>query len=408
VQVSEAAGKEQNFSPFDLSCMKRAFALAKRGQGKTSPNPMVGAVLVKDRRIIGEGWHRRHGQAHAEVEAVQAALTAGYSLAGAELYCTLEPCCFTASDKLTPPCTDLIVKNGIKKIYIANLDPNKKVSGKGVAMLEKSGIEVVTGLNSELGEELNRAFFTFHRLGRPYVHLKLAQTLDGKIAALDGSSRWISCEASRRMVHSLRACYDAVLVGGGTALADDPELTVRLVKGRNPARVVLDSSLSIKETAKLFSRPQPEPAGESQKNRCVPLGKTIIIHSDDASPKKAEQLKALGALLIPLPVNTGQKAKANIGIPVAAALQALAEQRVQSVLVEGGARVFNSFLREGLWDRLTIVIAPLILGSGMNSVSDLGLNSMSQAIRFESGTFRRLGAQTVFEVNREEGVCSQE
>ena len=384
-KLTEGASSEPSFSSFDFLCMKRAFALARRGEGKTSPNPMVGAILVKDGRVIGEGWHRRHGGWHAEAEAVQAVLAAGLSPAGADLYCTLEPCCFKSPDKLQPPCTDLIIKSGIKRVFIANLDPNARVSGKGVAQLGEAGIEVRAGLCSEAGEELNRAFFTFHRLGRPYVHLKMAQTLDGRVAAPDGSSRWISDEAARRLVHRLRSQYDAVLIGSGTAIADDPELTVRLVKGRNPRRVILDSRLAINIEAKVLALPDS--------------AKTIIIYNHDAGTpqdvRKAETLRSRGATLIPV------AAAAAGGVSLKEVLAALGKQKVQSVLVEGGAGVFSSFLSEGLWDRLSLFIAPVILGGGVNAVSNMGIESMGQAMRFRDGVFRRVGSQVLFEVNRE-------
>ena len=366
------------FSFFDFSCMKRAFALARRGRGKTSPNPMVGAVLAKDGRVIGEGWHRYYGGAHAESEAVRSALAAGISPNGADLYCTLEPCCFNAPDKHQPPCTDLIVKNNIKNVFIANLDPNPKVSGKGAAILEEAGVKVNTGLCSEAGEELNRAFFAFHRKGRPFVHLKAAQSLDGRIAAQDGSARWISDEAARRMVHRLRGDYDAVLVGRATALADDPELTVRLAKGRNPRRIVLDSGLALRETAKMLS--------------LTDKSKTIIFHANDADAEKAAKLRSLGAELIPVK-------PASNGLPLKKVLAELGKRGIQSVLVEGGAGVFSSFLREGLWDRISIFIAPVILGGGVNVFSNLGFASMDQAMRLENGSFRRIGGQSLFEVS---------
>ena len=361
--------------------MKRAFALARRGRGKISPNPMVGALLVKDGRVIGEGWHRRYGGAHAEAEAINAVLAAGLSPKNADLYCTLEPCCFDAPGKHQPPCTALIIRSGVKRVYIANIDPNPKVSGKGIALLEEAGIEVRTGLCSEAGEELNRAFFIFQRLGRPFVHLKMAQTLDARIAAADGGARWISDETARRVVHRLRSHYDAALIGRGTALADDPELTVRLVKGRNPLRVILDSWLALPAEAKLLSLPEPE--------------KTIIIHNHGADLRKAEKLRSLGAELIPI------KAGMTAGLPLKKVLAALAKRGVQSVLVEGGAGVFSSFLREGLWDRLSVFIAPVLLGSGVNAVSELGIASMDQAMRFNKGSFRRVGSQICFEADRE-------
>jgi len=368
--------------------MKRALVLARRGAGRTSPNPMVGAVLAKDGRVIGEGWHRKRGEAHAEARAVQAALDSGCSPAGADLYCTLEPCCYTAPEKRQPPCTGLIINSGITRVYIANLDPNPKVSGGGVAALRKAGIEACTGLCAAEGEELNRAFFTFHRLRRPYIHLKLAQTLDGKVAAPDGSSRWITDAAARRIVHRLRSHYDAVLIGSGTALADNPELTVRLSSGRNPLRIVLDSRLAISETAKLLNLSDPE--------------KTIIIYNDyngDKNPalaQKAEKLRAKGAELIALrssPLSAE-------GLPLTEVLAALAKRGVQSVLVEGGAGVCSSFLREGLWDRLSLFIAPLVLGGGVSSISGLGITSMAEALRFGNGSFRRIGGQVLFQTDR--------
>jgi diaminohydroxyphosphoribosylaminopyrimidine deaminase/5-amino-6-(5-phosphoribosylamino)uracil reductase len=381
MQVSGLKGRQDSFSQFDFSCMKRAFTLARRGRGKTSPNPMVGAVLVKDGRVIGEGWHRRYGGAHAEAEAIKAALAAGFSPGGADLYCTLEPCCFNAPDKQQPPCTGLVINSGLKNVYIANLDPNPKVSGKGLALLEEAGIKVKAGLWPDEGEELNRAFFTFQRRGRPFVHLKAAQSLDGRIAAPDGSARWISDETARRLVHRLRSEYDAVLIGRGTALADDPELTVRLVKGRNPHRVILDSGLNLPETAKLFALKD--------------TAKTLIFHSHDADTGKAAKLRFLGAELIPIQMASG-------GIPLREVLAALAKRGIQSVLVEGGAGIFRSFLMEGLWDRLSVFIAPLILGGGVNFVSGLGFGSMTEALRFKNASFRRTGSQALFEVNNEQ------
>ena len=358
--------------------MKRAFALARRGGGKTAPNPMVGAVLVKDGRIIGEGWHRRYGGGHAEAEAIQAVLASGLSPAGADLYCTLEPCCFNTPDKHQPPCTALIIKSRIKRVFIASLDPHPRVSGKGAALLKKAGIQVRAGLCSEMGEELNRAFFTFHRLGRPFVHLKMAQSLDGRIAAQDGGSRWISDVPARLMVHRLRAFYDAVLIGRGTAIADDPELTVRLVKGRNPLRIILDSRLAIPETAKILRLPEPE--------------KTIIIHTRRADIRKAEILRSRGVTLIPADANS---------LTLEKVLAILGKRGVHSVLVEGGAEIFSSFLQKKLWDRLSVFIAPIILGGGVSAFSGTGGVTMDQAKRFKNGSFRRVGSQILFEVNNE-------
>jgi diaminohydroxyphosphoribosylaminopyrimidine deaminase/5-amino-6-(5-phosphoribosylamino)uracil reductase len=380
------------FSEFDRACMKRAFTLARRGEGATSPNPLVGAVIARGGRVIGEGWHKRCGGLHAEAEAFQAALRAGESLAGADLYCTLEPCCFTSPEKRQPPCAQSIIKNGIRRVVIANQDPHPLVSGKGVLLLKKAGITVESGLFAEEGEELNRAFFTFQRLGRPFVHLKIAQTLDGKIAA-HGSAKtgknsgltphpnWITDEAARKIVHKMRARYDAVLVGRGTVLADDPELTVRLTRGRNPLRVVLDSCLNMSLSAKLLHLPDPE--------------KTLIVCGAGASLKKMAAIRNTGADVLPLKIP--RKAKDKAGLPPAAVLAALGKRGVRSVLVEGGEKIFSSFLREGLWDRLSVFIAPLILGNGVPCVSGLGIGSLAEALRPGNIRIQKIGNQILFE-----------
>ncbi|MDR3200943.1 MAG: bifunctional diaminohydroxyphosphoribosylaminopyrimidine deaminase/5-amino-6-(5-phosphoribosylamino)uracil reductase RibD [Spirochaetales bacterium] len=374
------------FSEFDRACMKRAFTLARRGEGKTSPNPLVGAVIARGGIIIGEGWHKRCGGLHAEAEAFEAALRAGENPAGADLYCTLEPCCFTSPEKRQPPCAQSIIKNRIRRVVIANIDPHPMVSGKGVLLLKKAGITVQSGLFAEEGEELNRAFFTFQRLGRPFVHLKIAQTLDGKIAASGSAKKgkntnWITDEAARKIVHKLRARYDAVLVGRGTVLADDPELTVRLSRGRNPVRVVLDSRLKLSLSAKLLHLPDPE--------------KTLIVCGAGASLKKIAAIKKTGANVLPLKIP--RKAKGGPGLPIAAVLSALAERGIRSVLVEGGEKIFSSFLREGLWDRLSVFIAPLILGGGVPCVSGLGIGSLAGALRPGGVKIQKIGNQILFE-----------
>ncbi|GMO51339.1 MAG: hypothetical protein Pg6C_16030 [Treponemataceae bacterium] len=238
------------FSEFDKKCMARAMTLARRGAGKTSPNPLVGAVVAKNGAALGEGWHKQYGGKHAEAEALDAARAAGFSPKGADIYCTLEPCCFTSPQKHQPPCTDLLIKSGIRRAIIANLDPNPRVNGQGAEKLRRAGIIVENGLLTREGEALNEGFFTFQRLGRPFVRLKIAQSLDGRIACASGDSRWITDEAARKIVHKMRARHDAVLIGRGTVLADDPELTVRLVRGHNPLRVVLDSRLAVPPAAR--------------------------------------------------------------------------------------------------------------------------------------------------------------
>ncbi|GHV19991.1 riboflavin biosynthesis protein RibD [Spirochaetia bacterium] len=373
----------QLFSDFDQHCMKRALTLARRGLGKTSPNPMVGALIAREGRILGEGWHRRYGGKHAEAEAITAAAAAGETVAGATLYCTLEPCCFTAPDKHQPPCAELVIKNGVRRVVIASLDPHRRVNGAGAAMLRKAGINVETGLCAAAEMELNRAYRTFQRTGRPFVHLKIAQTLDGRIAAPKAAAhedpvqadRWITDEAARKIVHRMRAEYDAVLVGKGTVLADDPELTVRLVRGRNPLRVIL--GLGLPEGSKVLTLPD-------RKN-------TLVIC---AAADGAATLRDMGVDVICLDADSTEG-----GLPLQPVLEALGARGVRSVLVEGGSRIFSSFLREGLWDRITVFIAPIILGDGVDAVSGLGINTIRDALRLTDVSFRRVGDQLLFEGN---------
>ena len=218
--------------------MRRALTLARRGLGRTSPNPMVGAVLVRQGEIVGEGYHRRYGGPHAEVEALR---DAGENIAGATMYVTLEPCCHRG--KKTPPCLDALLGRGLARVVIGTIDPNPEVSGRSVRALEGTGIETTVGVLEEECRRLNEAYFKYIQTRIPFVTLKVAQTLDGKIASSTGDARWISSEASRRLAHRLRSVHDAVLVGIGTVLADDPLLTVRLARGRNPLRVIVDSTL---------------------------------------------------------------------------------------------------------------------------------------------------------------------
>jgi diaminohydroxyphosphoribosylaminopyrimidine deaminase/5-amino-6-(5-phosphoribosylamino)uracil reductase len=365
------------FSDFDRACMRRAFALARRGQGKTSPNPLVGAVVARRGRIIGEGWHERYGGPHAEARAIAAASCAGRNPAGADLYCTLEPCCFVSPEKHQPPCTGLIIQNGIRRVVVANTDPHPGVNGRGLSLLREAGIEVENGLLAGWGEDLNRGFFTWHRIGRPYIHIKIAQTLDGKIAAPGGKDRQITDGAARKIVHRLRARYDAVLIGRGTAAADDPELTVRLAAGRDPFRVVLDSRLRLPLSAKLLALPERE--------------KTLIVCCASADPEKMRKILQGGSQVIALE-GGGQG-----GLPLRAALAALGGRGIRSVLVEGGEKIFSSFLREGLWDRLSVFLAPLILGGGKPAISRLGRDSLSQALRPQNITIKRIGNQILFE-----------
>ena len=355
----------------DEEYMKQALSLARRGLGWTSPNPMVGAVLVKHSRIIGRGYHRLFGGNHAEVNALQNARTAPD---GTTLYVTLEPCCHYGK---TPPCVDTIISNKITKVVIGTLDPNPQVSGKGVKILNENGIETKVGVLEEECRELNEAYFKYMTTGLPLVTLKFAQTLDGRIATATGDSRWISSEEFRKRAHRLRAISDAVLVGIDTVLADNPQLTVRLVKGRNPTRVILDSRLRI------------PPDSEIVKTRDV--APVMIATTADADKKKFAQLREMGIdILVIQPDEFGE-------IDLKHLLRALGERNISSLLVEGGARVITSFLRQNLADKVVIAIAPRILGKGIDAVGELNIARLSQALQLTFQKISRAGADIVVE-----------
>lgn len=233
----------------DPRYMKRALTLARKGIGRTSPNPSVGCVIVKDGVIVGEGWHRKAGTPHAEVHALN---MAGDAARGADVYVTLEPCCHTGA---TPPCTKALIQSGVRRVFAGMRDPNPRVSGGGLAALENAGIETSCGLLENACRALNRPFIKHVTTGYPFVTYKCAMTLDGKIASVTGESRWISCEESRKYVHRMRAHNDAVMVGVDTILADNPQLTVRHVKGRNPVRIIVDSSLRTPTSVDILSGP---------------------------------------------------------------------------------------------------------------------------------------------------------
>ena len=351
--------------------MKLALRLARRGLGWTSPNPVVGAVLVKDSRIVGRGYHRRFGGNHAEINALQNAST---DPAGATLYVTLEPCCHYGK---TPPCVDAIIKNKIKKVVIGTLDPNPQVRGKGVKILNQHGIETKVGMLEEACRKLNEAHFKYMTTGLPLVTLKFAQTLDGRIATASGDSRWISSEEFRKRVHRLRATSDAVLVGIDTVLADNPQLTVRLVRGRSPTRVILDSRLRM------------PPDSEIVRTRdIVPV---MIATTAQADSKKVSQLREMGIeILVIQPDEFGE-------IDLKHLLRALGERNIASLLVEGGAKVITSFLRQKLADKLVVAIAPKIMGRGIDAVGELNIAKISQALKLNFQKVSRVGEDIVIE-----------
>ena len=351
--------------------MKLALGLARRGIGWTSPNPVVGAVLVKDNLIIGRGYHHRFGDNHAEVNALQNATA---EPAGTTLYVTLEPCYHHGK---TPPCVDAIISNKIERVVIGMLDPNPEVNGKSVRILNENGIETRVGVMEEECHELNEAHFKYMTTGLPLVTLKFAQTLDGRIATASGDSQWISSEEFQKMAHRLRSVNDAVLVGINTVLADDPQLTVRLVRGRNPTRIILDSKLRTPPKSKIVRTCDEAPV--------------IIVTTERADNRKTSQLRGLGVEV--LEVQSG----ASGGIDLKHLLQSLGKRNISSLLVEGGAKVITSFLHYKLADRVVVALAPKILGRGIDAVGELDIIQLSQALKLTFQKISRAGDDIVIE-----------
>jgi diaminohydroxyphosphoribosylaminopyrimidine deaminase/5-amino-6-(5-phosphoribosylamino)uracil reductase len=351
--------------------MEKALMLARRGSGKTSPNPMVGALLVKEEKILGKGYHRRYGGAHAELSALR---NAKDDVKGASMYVTLEPCCHHG---WTPPCVDAIIDAGIKRVVIGTADPNPRVNGKGTQILRDHGIQVKVGVLGERCRMLNEAYFKHIQTGIPFVTLKFAQSLDGRIATKTGHSQWISSPGTLRLAHKLRSVHDGVLVGIGTSLTDDPRLTVRLVKGRNPQRIIVDSRLRIALTAKVLNDEEVE--------------RTIIVTTEGANRKKAQRLRNLGAEVLWAAKN--QRGE----VDMADLLKQLGRMGITSVLVEGGAKVITSLIREGLADKIVLVVAPKLIGEGIAAVGNLGIHDLSEALRVSRMKMRRIGDDIVIE-----------
>ncbi|MFN0063338.1 MAG: bifunctional diaminohydroxyphosphoribosylaminopyrimidine deaminase/5-amino-6-(5-phosphoribosylamino)uracil reductase RibD [Myxococcaceae bacterium] len=325
------------FSVSSIKFMKLALLEAQKGLGRTAPNPVVGAVVVRGGKVVGRGHHRQAGSAHAEVLALKAA---GRAALGADLYTTLEPCSHFGR---TPPCSEAILRAGIRRVFVASRDPNPLVNGKGLRRLRQAGVQVVTGLLEAQADALNRPFFKCLATGLPWVVLKAAATLDGKVATSSGESKWITGAKARQAAHRLRNEMDAVLVGSGTVLADNPRLTVRLAKGRgrNPLRIVLDSRLRLPLSRHLFGS-----ASE---------GKTVVVTLSGASKAKTQALEKRGVEVWRVPGKRGQ-------LNLRWVLKRAAQAGIRSVLVEGGPTVHAAFLRARLADELILFVAPKVLG----------------------------------------------
>jgi diaminohydroxyphosphoribosylaminopyrimidine deaminase/5-amino-6-(5-phosphoribosylamino)uracil reductase len=378
----------------DDAFMRRALSLAKRGRGRTSPNPAVGAVVVADGQVVGEGYHHKAGEPHAEILALRAA---GNQAPGATMYVTLEPCCHHGR---TPPCTDAIIAAGIRRLVYGGKDPNPAVSGKGHAQLEKAGLDVLGGVLEAQCSALNEAYNTFITTGRPLVVLKAAASLDGKIATASGQSRWITGEKARRWVHRLRSQVDAILVGVGTVRADNPRLNARIPGGRDPLRIVLDGLGQIPVTA-----------------RCLEGGHCLVVGSPRYPLGTENAVRAHGAKVMKLPADP------NGDVSLQALLDELGRRQITSLLVEGGAQVHAQFIAQGLAHKLYLFLAPIIIGGATAPgwVGDPGIHHLDQAPRLDYLTIRRMGPDRLLTAyftqqpspapgleSKEETLCSPE
>ena len=348
--------------------MQRALSLAARARGKTSPNPMVGAVLVKNGRVVAEDYHRRPGAPHAEALAIA---VAGNKAKGSTLYVSLEPCCHT--DKRTPPCTRTIIKSGIRKVVIAMKDPNPKVSGKGIRELERAGIKVMSGMLEEKARKLNDFYIKYITTKRPFVILKVAMTLDGKIATPQGQSKWITGEEARRTVHRLRSSVDAVMTAIGTVKADDPELSARIRGGRSPKKVVIDPDLDIPPGARLLRVP-PE---------------TIIVTRKMSGLDKSERARRISYL-----INSNIRIISFKGkLDLSWLMERLGQEGVTSVMIEGGSSLNAHALEDGIVDKVMFFIAPKIMG-GQGSYPAVGgktFRNLEETYRLRDMTVKKLG-----------------
>lgn len=349
--------------------MAEAIRLARKGMGMVSPNPLVGAVVVKDNKIVGRGFHQRFGGPHAEVFALQ---EAGEHAQGADLYVNLEPCCHFGK---TPPCTNILIKYGIKRAFIGIQDPNPLVGGKGSLVLQNAGIEVEIGILADKCSELNEAFIKYITSKVPFVALKLAATLDGKIATVTGDSQWISGEAARRFVHRLRYEADAVMVGIGTVMADNPLLTNRYYKishKKNPLRIIVDSRLRIPLSSQLL--------------KTAPDVKTVIATTRRAPQNKIAKITQRGAEVIIAP-------DYNRHVNLKHLMQRLAERNISYVVIEGGAELGAAALHHGIVDKVLFFFAPKIIG-GRNArgmIGGNGVRKIADAISVINTRCRKVG-----------------
>ncbi len=350
--------------------MRRALELAEQGVGHTNPNPMVGCVVVKDDRIISEGWHEYYGGFHAERNAL---LHCAEDPAGADLYVTLEPCCHTGK---TPPCTDIIIEKGIGRVFVGSSDPNPLVDGKGIRILREAGIEVETGILAQECERLNEVFYHYIKTGKPFVTMKYAMSLDGKIACETGDSKWVTGEVARRHVHELRNRYMGIMVGIGTVLKDDPMLTCRIEGGTNPTRIICDSSLRIPKESHIVESAHEVP--------------TIVacekdIYESERAKSKIDFLKDAGIRIIPT--------KGSLGINLIQLMSELGEQGLDSILLEGGGTLNSSALRDGIVSKVYAYISNKLIGGvdAPTPIGGIGADRIADAVELVDVDIRAMG-----------------
>jgi diaminohydroxyphosphoribosylaminopyrimidine deaminase/5-amino-6-(5-phosphoribosylamino)uracil reductase len=364
----------------DETYMKLALEYAKKGRGWVNPNPMVGAIVVKDGRVIGTGYHQRYGEPHAERNALASCTEPPQ---GTTLYVTLEPCCHYGK---TPPCTEAILESGIRRVVVGSFDPNPLVAGKGIRILRRNGIEVTEGVLSEACTALNEVFFHFIRTKMPYVVMKYAMTIEGKIATHSGQSKWITGEAARRQVQKDRYRYSGIMVGIGTVLADDPLLTCRLPNSRNPVRIICDSRLRTPLDAQAVRT-----AGEV----------STILATCSQDEALARPYQEAGCEVLVLPSKDGQ-------VDLRALMTALGTKGIDSVLLEGGGALNWSALQSGIVNKVQAYVTPKLFGGvdAKSPVAGMGVESPEQAFRLASPQVRRLGEDILLE--SEVLPCSQE
>ncbi len=354
--------------------MAKALELASQGRGCVSPNPLVGCVIISESgELIGEGYHKKIGEAHAEVRAVES-VSDPERLNGATVYVNLEPCAHFGK---TPPCADMLAKLPIQRVVIGMKDPNPKVDGQGILKLKNAGKEVTVGVMQKEAEQLNEFFIHHQTYGRPFITLKIAQTADGFVAAADGESKWISGTQSRKLVHKWRSEYDAVMIGRNTALADNPSLTVRHVSGRQPRRVVIDGPYELPRDLNLFS--------DKHEEKTIVLTWNKKASEEDADPmlKVMKQNYFRGEVV--------QTSRLEGHVNLREAFRLLGEKGITSVLVEGGQQLSSALIKEGLVDKLELFIAPKILGSGTRSILNIGIDRMRDIAELRDVTWQKVG-----------------